>query len=376
MRSRPPAQRRQTAAFIEVDLASMTQTLHKQKVARYLAYAADQVWVDRFRHCPPMLMITTTATRAATFARVGGQILAARHGGRSQRPGGDARSRGLRRCARPRPDRRRAVLEPDRARCARADSGRIAHRTPRRPSRIRRLVHRTGHGRPPQQHDRDSPGDTRVQQPARLARQRARRPSAPGAHRYRPGSVPRRRTRARRSRRRLVRPEAPHGPLRARDLAAPLVATLEQRHGETWAAQANQLLAAQDHITAEHPHVYRLAQILAAGNLATVQQMAELDLPPTTTRKEISKPSSATTPLGGPMPSIASGWPSTGGPPPRTREVLAAMYDKKHLMVCDMCALAVPASPEEENTETRCRPAAAPCLIGPTRASTNLSGCI
>jgi hypothetical protein len=33
-----------TAVVIEVDLASMTQTLLRQKVERYLAYAADQAW--------------------------------------------------------------------------------------------------------------------------------------------------------------------------------------------------------------------------------------------------------------------------------------------------------------------------------------------
>jgi hypothetical protein len=64
------------AVFIEVDLATMTQTLLKQKVLRYLAYAADRVWEDTFPQCPPMLLLTTTPTRAATFARVAGQVLA------------------------------------------------------------------------------------------------------------------------------------------------------------------------------------------------------------------------------------------------------------------------------------------------------------
>jgi DNA-binding transcriptional ArsR family regulator len=55
--------------FVEVDLASMTQTLLKQKVARYLAYAADRAWHGMHPHCPPLLLLTTTATRAATFVR-------------------------------------------------------------------------------------------------------------------------------------------------------------------------------------------------------------------------------------------------------------------------------------------------------------------
>jgi hypothetical protein len=63
-------------AFIEVDLASMTQTLLKEKVARYLAYAADRAWEGIHPYCPPMLLLTTTATRAATFVRAAGQLIA------------------------------------------------------------------------------------------------------------------------------------------------------------------------------------------------------------------------------------------------------------------------------------------------------------
>jgi hypothetical protein len=62
-------------AFIEVDLASMTQTLLKEKVARYLAYAADRAWEGIHPYCPPMLLLTTTATRAATFTRAAGQLI-------------------------------------------------------------------------------------------------------------------------------------------------------------------------------------------------------------------------------------------------------------------------------------------------------------
>jgi hypothetical protein len=62
-------------AFIEVDLASMTQTLLKEKVARYLAYAADRTWQGIHPYCPPLLLLTTTATRAATFVRAAGQLI-------------------------------------------------------------------------------------------------------------------------------------------------------------------------------------------------------------------------------------------------------------------------------------------------------------
>lgn len=60
---------RPTAAFIEIDLASMTQTQLKAKLDRYRAYARDEAWRDRFPHCPPLLLLTTTAHRAVTFTR-------------------------------------------------------------------------------------------------------------------------------------------------------------------------------------------------------------------------------------------------------------------------------------------------------------------
>lgn len=66
----------QAVAFVEVDLASMTQTVLKQKVARYLAYADDLAWQDRYPYCPPMLLLTTTATRAVSFLRAAGQVIA------------------------------------------------------------------------------------------------------------------------------------------------------------------------------------------------------------------------------------------------------------------------------------------------------------
>ncbi len=63
-------------AFVEVDLASMTQTVLKQKVARYLAYADDLAWQGRYPYCPPMLLLTTTQTRAVSFLRAAGQVIA------------------------------------------------------------------------------------------------------------------------------------------------------------------------------------------------------------------------------------------------------------------------------------------------------------
>ncbi|MBB2943230.1 hypothetical protein FB565_002943 [Actinoplanes lutulentus] len=55
------------AAFVEIDLATMTQTRLRDKVRRYLAYAEDQVWAGRWPHCPPLLLLMTTEARAVTF---------------------------------------------------------------------------------------------------------------------------------------------------------------------------------------------------------------------------------------------------------------------------------------------------------------------
>ncbi|MFI9531501.1 replication-relaxation family protein [Micromonospora rosaria] len=55
------------AAFVEVDLATMSQTVLRDKVTRYLAYAEDRAWAGRWPHCPPLLLLTTTQARAITF---------------------------------------------------------------------------------------------------------------------------------------------------------------------------------------------------------------------------------------------------------------------------------------------------------------------
>ncbi|MET7951260.1 replication-relaxation family protein [Micromonospora sp. NPDC005324] len=86
------------AAFVEVDLATMTQAVLRDKVTRYLAYAADRAWQDRWPHCPPLLLLTTTDARAATFlAAASKQLAAARRdhqagGGQAWRDIADANS--------------------------------------------------------------------------------------------------------------------------------------------------------------------------------------------------------------------------------------------------------------------------------------------
>ena len=56
-------------AFLEIDLATMTQTQLREKLSRYQGYAAAGAWRGTFPHCPPMLLLTTTPARATTYIR-------------------------------------------------------------------------------------------------------------------------------------------------------------------------------------------------------------------------------------------------------------------------------------------------------------------
>lgn len=72
----------QTVAFVEIDLATMSQSKLREKVGRYLAYAEDREWDGRWPHCPPLLLLTTTQARALTFLRAAAKVAAAVRRGR------------------------------------------------------------------------------------------------------------------------------------------------------------------------------------------------------------------------------------------------------------------------------------------------------
>jgi DNA-binding transcriptional ArsR family regulator len=74
--------RHPTVAFVEIDLATMSQSKLREKVSRYLAYAEDREWQDRWPHCPPLLLLTTTQARAITFLRAAARVAAAARRGR------------------------------------------------------------------------------------------------------------------------------------------------------------------------------------------------------------------------------------------------------------------------------------------------------
>jgi hypothetical protein len=54
-------------AFIEVDLGTMTHARLRAKVLRHREYANAGAWDERYPHCPPLLILTTSETRATTF---------------------------------------------------------------------------------------------------------------------------------------------------------------------------------------------------------------------------------------------------------------------------------------------------------------------
>jgi hypothetical protein len=70
-------------AFVEIDLATMSQSKLREKVGRYLAYAEDREWDGRWPHCPPLLLLlTTTQSRAVTFLRAAAKVAASVRRGR------------------------------------------------------------------------------------------------------------------------------------------------------------------------------------------------------------------------------------------------------------------------------------------------------
>ncbi len=62
--------------FVEVDLATTTQTLLIEKADRYVDYAQTRARADVHPMCPPMLLLTTAPAGAATFVRAARKLVA------------------------------------------------------------------------------------------------------------------------------------------------------------------------------------------------------------------------------------------------------------------------------------------------------------
>jgi hypothetical protein len=358
-------------AFVEVDLASMTQTVLKQKVARYLAYADDLAWQERYPYCPPMLLLTTTQTRAVSFLRAAGQVIA-KHQSTTD------------------PQDRAAVLVV--AACG--------------------LVRDLGPsvGEPRWALSDDSTPDLTF---AEILTERSAAKVASDAWLYERDVVQRRRNtidavrvlagasdlgnwlgseRAAEALRFLVDGDPvafmdrePHlaeqiadwydrrrrvGRFQARDLAQHLVAELEERHAVMWQQQARRLLAAEADIADEHPRVCQLAALLAAGRLVSAVQIGLLVRRAEQTRAEIQQDALK----GYPARRAAAvdrlrtdlGWRD------RRRvacEQLGADYDERHLCICDTCALIYPMAPDSETISSRCAHCDGTLLDWPARTT-------
>lgn len=328
-------------AFVEVDLASMTQTLLKQKLARYVAYADDRAWEGVYPHCPPLLLFTTTATRAATFARTAAQVV-----GRRFEPDDPAAELVVAACGLVR-DPARAVVEPcwmlpETAAAELTLEESLVERVDALAASERWRHHQETVVR--RRADIEALRDLRSFSAladwldSKLAAEALQTligtdptgflDSEPDlAQRIIDWGERRRRT----------------DRFTARERARSLVSTLESLHVAMWRDQARRLLAAEDHLAAGEPRVYRLAATLAAGSLAAAEEIALLDLAPTRTRQNLQREVFGDY-LARRADAVDREWESFGRRDRRriSREQLAAAYDSDHLLVCDTCQLIYP----------------------------------
>jgi Replication-relaxation len=361
----------QAVTFVEVDLASMTQTVLKQKVARYLAYADDLAWQEHYPYCPPMLLLTTTATRAVSFLRAAGQVIAKHR----QRIDGNDRAAMLAvgACGLVR-DPARAVTEP---RWALPDTSIadltfaeiLAERAEAKEASDAWLYERDV-----VQRRRDDIGILRsITQFGALADWlgsdqddevlRAFIGIDPAAFLDTEPHLAAQVIEWFTWRHRLNR-------FQARDLAQPLVAALEARHDTVWQEQAQLLLAAKDELADIHPRRCRLAATLAAGKLASVDEIAALNDPPNESRAEVQR---------GILEeyharrtdAVNEEWSRLGWRERRrnTRDRLEVAYDEQHLLICDTCALVYPMPPTGEPVGSRCGYCDGAILDWPERTS-------
>lgn len=328
------------AVFIEVDLASMTQVLLKQKGARYLAYAADRAWQGQHPHCPPLLLLTTTASRAATFLRGAGPMLAGQ-----DRPGyrGDAdvvhaEALVVAACGLVRQPARAVVelcwaqTDPAAAEVslaellaervtaqARADAWRE-----RRAARARRLEQITVlHELARDDRVDDLLGDEHAGEALRFLVGR----DAAGWMDTDPDLTA------------AVLawwadPSTDPGPVQ-RELLA--------RHRRLWTDHAQVLLTADDHLAADDPHLAVYARTLQQGRLLSAGQLLTLAEPPKRTREQVQAAALGDYPARRDT-EVATRWAGLSwmGRRRTSPAELAAAYDVEHLWVCDTCGVLAP----------------------------------
>jgi transcription initiation factor IIE alpha subunit len=325
-------------AFIEVDLATMTQTLLKEKVARYLAYAADRAWEGVHLYCPPMLLLTTTATRAATFVRAAGQLIAQHE---ERLPFEDPADVLVVAACGFVHDPARAITEscwtvPEAAATeltlAELLSERLEAQTETedrdaRDAAAQRLA------------DLDVLCELRSVE--MLAGWFDSRPAAealaaligtdPAAFLAREPDLATQVLEWGRHWRRIPRSER-------RERAQPLVPVLEARHTALWAQQARLLLSSYDHLAAAEPRLCRLIAILADGHLADDAGIAMLRAAPARSRQQLQRDAWGDYPAQREAV-VEARWAVLGRRVRRqiSREQLADAYDDEHLIICATC---------------------------------------
>jgi len=327
-------------AFIEVDLATMTQTLLKEKVARYLAYAADRAWEGVHPYCPPMLLLTTTATRAATFARAAGQLIAQHE---DRLPFEDPTDVLVVAACGLVHDPARAITEscwkvPEAAATELTLAELLSERLEAQTETENRDARDAA-----AQHLADLDVLRELRSVEMLADWFDSRPAGealgaligtdPAAFLAREPDLATRVLEWGRHWRRIPRSER-------RERAQPLVPALEARHTALWAQQARLLLSSHDHLAAAEPRLCRLVDTLAAGHLADETEIATRRAAPARTRQRLQHDAWADYPAQREA-AVGARWAAPGrrGRRHTSRKQLADDYDNEHLIICATCQI-------------------------------------
>jgi hypothetical protein len=345
--------------LIEVDLASMTQTLLRQKVERYLAYAANGGWWNRYDQCPPLLLLTTTPTRAANFAHAAAPLLA-RHAREYGSPD-PAEAPMVAACGLVHAPARAAVEPcwtlPDPG-SAELTLTEILTDCQRR-LQASDAWHREQETVVRRRADLDALDDLLRFSPAALGEWLGSLQAAavlltvasPDPAGFLDGEpdLAQQVVNWGRGRRKVG------NKWDARALAEPFVDQFAARYRPLWAGQAERLLAAHEHLAAGTPAVYTLASTLAAGTLANHKEMAVLDTPPGPTHRQLQEAAWGDY-LTRRQAAVEAEWRRLGRRTRRTTTLqqLAEQYDTDNLARCPDCLISYPQPTPDGRYLSRC----------------------
>ncbi|MFI5838032.1 replication-relaxation family protein [Micromonospora sp. NPDC051300] len=336
------------AAWVEVDLATMSQTVLREKVVRYLEYAFHRVWAGRWPHCPPLLLLTTTEARAATFLTVAGKQLAAAgrgnlvYGGQAGRDIADADALVIAACG--------LVRTP-----AAAVSGDPVWLLPGDPPAQVSLAHLLAGRIVAQaraQHHRDE-ADAAAARRERVDQLGAVLDAADDVARLLDAAIAVEVLALYPPARRPGLPE--HDPQLVdalltwwADRTNPVLAdrgrqVLVDRHDAAWREQAHLLLAAVD-AHGDAPRYRVIAAALAEGHLAPWGRALYVNEPPPRTWRQVQDAALDAHHQALRYDQVAAVWARLSWRARRhtTPTQLGADHDREHLLICDTCAIAYP----------------------------------